>query len=262
MKKVGLALGAGSARGLAHIGVLKILLEEKIPVDFIAGTSAGSIVGGMLAAGKTIDEMKMQAYKAARKRFALFADPTIPRMGLVKGKRIQETLNEIYGKISFNDLKIPFCCIATDIDTGQPVIMREGLVADAVLASCTIPVMLTAVKKDERFLVDGMLVDPVPVNIVRAMGADVVIAVNVMPVIIRPLELDKSPNVLKVLMQTLHITSFQLIKSSLAGADIVIEPQVNHIGYFDFHRVDECISLGEEACRNVVSRIKSLIAGP
>ncbi|MEA1939613.1 MAG: patatin-like phospholipase family protein [Candidatus Caldatribacteriota bacterium] len=177
--KFGLALGSGSARGMAHIGVIQILEAYHIPIDMIAGTSIGSVVGSVYATGASVEKMKKAALAMKhRKSFSLF-DPTIPRSGLISGNRAEEILNKIGLKDkTFDDLKIPFSAVATDIKTGAKVILNQGSVIKAVRASFSIPGIFTPVKYQDYYLVDGGVVDPVPVDVVQKMGANIIIAVS------------------------------------------------------------------------------------
>jgi NTE family protein len=237
--------------------VLDVLEREGIPVDMIAGTSMGAVVGAIYAQSKDIERMKKLAMEEGPSRLSWLVDPALPKSGLVRGRKIEEKLKAILGDTEFKDLKIPFACIATDIDRGEEVVIREGLVWKAVRASISIPVILAVVKREGRYLVDGALVNPVPVSVLKAMGAAFIIAVNVIP--------DESareptePNIFIVVMQTFHIASCLLVKSSLNGADFVIEPQVEEIGLADFHRAEESILQGEMAARKSIAEIKRKI---
>lgn len=258
-KKVGLALGSGFARGLAHIGVLKVLEREGIPVDMIAGTSIGSVIGGLYALGANVARITRLAQELGSSRLSFILDPALPKTGLIRGKRIESRLKSFFGDTEFSDLKIPFACLATDIYDGSEVVIKEGLVREAARASISIPVVLAVVKRGGRYLVDGSLVNPVPVSILKAMGADIIIAVNVLPY--REIPGGDEPNIFEVIMQTLHISSYRVIAASLAGADIVIEPRVVDIGYADFHRVDEGIMRGESAAEQAIPEIRRLLSG-
>ena len=253
-RKIGLALGSGAARGLAHIGVLEVLEKEGIPIDMIAGTSMGALIGALYAQGKAVNEIKALAVDLAPKRFALLADPALPKTGLVRGRKVESVLRSIIGDIEFKDLKIPFACVATDIGTGEEVVIKQGLVRDGVRASGSIPIILTPVKQQGRYLVDGALVNPVPVSVLRTMGADVTIAVNVVPD--NSVREVKEPNIFSIIMETIHIATSQALRSSLSETDIVIEPQVTSIGHFDFHRTQECILQGELATQDAIPEIK------
>ena len=253
-RKIGLALGSGAARGLAHIGVLEVLEKEGIPIDMIAGTSMGALVGALYAQGRGVNEIKNLAIDLGSKRFALLADLALPKTGLIKGRKIKDGLRSIIGDIKFGDLRVPFACVATDIDSGEEVVINQGSVVEGIRASISIPAIFTVVKWGGRYLVDGGLVNPVPVSVLRSTGADFIIAVNVIPD--RSETEAKEPNIFSVLMQTLYIASYRIVKSSLGGADIVIEPQVTPIGHFDFHRVQECILQGQLATEESIPEIK------
>jgi len=266
-RRVGLALSSGGAKGLAHIGVLAALQEQGIQIDMIAGTSMGSFVGAIYAEGKDIDRMRSLAIDLGPKRFSFLADPALPKSGFIRGRKIRNMLRSIIGDIEFRDLEIPFACSATDIESGQEVVVKQGLVREGVRASCSIPVILTPTKLGDRYLVDGGLVDPVPVRVLKEMGADFIIAVSVIPAEQqKPSEGSqnnkgpKEPNILSIAMQTVNIISGQRLKSSLVGADVIIEPQVTHIGWGDFHRANECIYQGELAAQASMQEIRRLLA--
>jgi NTE family protein len=264
-KKVGLALSGGAARGFAHIGVLGVLQQEGIPIDMIAGTSAGAVMGAIYAAGRDTREMIEQAVAASGQKLTLFIDPCLPRTGFLKGRKIKNLLSGfIGGNIKFTDLKIPFACVATDIYTGEEVIMDSGLVLDALRATISIPGIFTVFKHEGRYLVDGGLTTPVPVNVVKQMGADFVIAVNVNHIVSdhigkasqKRLQAHKEPTLLQILMQSFYITTFSLAHRSLAAADIVIEPYMPHINSGDFSKVEEMIAHGHHAAHEALPEIK------
>jgi NTE family protein len=257
-KKIGLALGGGAARGLAHIGVLDILQKEGIPIDMIAGTSAGAVAGAIYAWNQDTTQIKTEALAVNWRKLAPLIDPSLPKSGLIKGKKIKDLLaSYIGGNIKFSDLKIPFACVATDIDTGEEVVFDQGLVPEALRASISIPGIFTVVKREGRYLVDGGLTTPVPVNVVKRMGADFIIAVNVTPTVTnRTQRLDKEPNIFHVMMQSIYITTYSVTRSSLEDADIVIEPDVAHIGAGDFQKAPELIKRGEQAARSAIPEIK------
>ncbi|MBE9482303.1 MAG: patatin-like phospholipase family protein [Chloroflexi bacterium] len=256
-RKIGLALSSGAARGLAHIGVLDVLEKEGIPIDMIAGTSMGALIGALYAQGKSADQIKDLAMEWGSKRFSLLADPALPKTGLVKGRKIKNMLKSIIGDIEFGNLKLPFACVATDINSGEEVVIKQGLVWEGVMASVSIPIMFTVAKRKGKYLVDGGLVNPVPASVVREMGADFIIAMNMASSISGRLhEVDKEPSIFNVIMQTINISSYRVVKQSLLEADVVIEPQVESIGYFDFQRVQECILQGELAAKASMLEIK------
>jgi len=267
-KKVGLALGSGAAKGLAHIGILAALREQDIPVDMIAGTSMGSLVGALYAGGKDIDQIKNLAIDLGPKRLSYFADPALPKSGLIRGRKIKSLLRSIIGEMEFSDLEIPFACSATDIASNQEVVIKEGLVWEGVMASCSIPLLFTPARWGSRYLVDGGLVDPVPVRILKDMGADFIIAVNVVPVGRENLNgarqentEPKAPNIFGIAISMVNSIACLRLNSSLVGANVIIEPKVTHIGWGDFHRASECVLQGELAVQDSIQEIKKQMAG-
>jgi NTE family protein len=266
-KKIGLALGSGAARGLAHIGVLRVLQEEGIPVDMIAGTSIGALVGALYAIRGNITRIEEIADHMSWKRLLSLVDITLPRTGLISGRRMQAWGKTLIGRdIQFSDLKIPFACIATDIMTGREIVLNEGSVMEAVRASISIPGVFSIAKHQGRYLVDGGLVNPVPVATLKNMGAEFIIAVNVLPDITATHETNwigtkvkkgyQEPNIIEILMQSIYIGSHSLAQTALKNADSVIEPQVAYIGPADFHRARECILQGELAAEDCIPELK------
>ena len=263
-RKIGLALGGGAARGLAHIGVLEVLEKEGIPVDMIAGTSAGALVGALYAQGKDASVIKSLTLNLGWRRMASLVDLALPRTGFIQGKKIKSLLELfIGGDIQFGDLRTPLACVATDIETGKQVVIKHGSVLEGVRASISIPVIFTVVKWEGRYLVDGGLSNPVPVSVVKEMGADFTIAVNVIPDIrtrVRRVKDSKEPNIFQVAMQSIYVATYSMVKASLQGADVIITPQVTHIGYGDFHHAEELIAKGKLAAQDCVLEIKRQLA--
>jgi len=177
--KIGLALSGGAAKGLAHIGVIKALEEAGIQVDYIAGSSMGALIGAAYASGVPIDTLEKIAIDTDWKTAAKLFVPGFSTSGLINGKKVKEFLYTFYGDKKIEDLPIPFAATATDISTGKLFVINKGNLLEAVRASISIPVVFTPVKYKDVFLVDGGLVNPVPIDVVREMGADFVIAVHV-----------------------------------------------------------------------------------
>ena len=262
---VGLALGGGGARGLAHIGVLEVLQEAEIPIDMIAGTSAGAAIGAIYAQGKDASLIRNLATGFNWRKLFSLVDFVFPRNGLIQGKRIADLLQLVMGgKIKFTDLKIQLACVATDLSSCEEVVIDEGSVIDAVRASISIPGIFTVFKHKGRYLIDGSLVNPVPVNVLKNKGIDFVIAVNVIPDLRerhyqagkQDIVAFKKPNIFSVIMQSTHIAQCVLLQSCLQNADVVIKPQVAHIGATDFRRAGECITQGRLAAKDSVLEIK------
>jgi NTE family protein len=272
--RIGYALGGGGARGLSHIGVMKVLEEHGIYPDVIAGTSMGALVGALYASGLRAGDIE-RALRLDLRRLAMLADVTWSLSGLVKGKRVTAALESFLGDLTFADLKIPFACVATDIVNGQQIIMRSGPVITAVRASISVPGLFTPVKVRGRYLVDGGLVNMVPVSTCRDMGAEYVVGVNVIPDPAgrihepedetddeeekergRGSRLRRSkhpkpsaPNVVKVLIQSLYIPGYRIAMENLQDADMAISPEVGNIGFFQFDKEVEAIEAGERAAR-------------
>ena len=175
-RTLGITLGSGSARGWAHIGVLQALTEHGIAPDFVAGCSMGAMVGAAFAAGR-IEQLQAWALSLDWKRVVGLADVGL-RGGLFKGDRLLNLYQGQFVQCPFSELSVPFAAVATDLATGQEVWLRDGDVSDAVRASCTVPGLFRPVLRDGRYLVDGSVVNPIPVSLCRAMGAEVVIAVD------------------------------------------------------------------------------------
>ncbi len=272
-RKIGLALGGGAARGMAHIGVLEILEKGNITIDMIAGTSAGAAIGALYAQGKNIGELKKLARSWDWKQRAQAIDLALPRSGFIAGHRIKKLLKSIIGDVKFNELKIPFACVATDVMTGEEVVINQGSVLEAVRASISVPIIFSVVKYGGRYLVDGGLVNPVPVSVLKDMGADFIIAVNVTPrlnkmpgtVYLKESNAErasatKEPNIFSVIMKIFSITNSQVVEASLGGADVIIEPRMAGIRLADFGCTEECILEGGLSAIDAVLEIKRRLA--
>ncbi|MFC1938986.1 patatin-like phospholipase family protein [Chloroflexota bacterium] len=263
--RVGLALGGGGARGLAHIGVLEVLQEAEIPIDMIAGASVGAAIGAIYAQGKDANLIENLAMGFNWRKMLSLVDLAFPRTGLIQGGKIADLLQLVMGgRIKFTDLKIQLACVATDLSRCEEVVIDEGSVIDAVRASISIPGIFSVLKHKGRYLVDGSLINPVPVNILKRKGIDFVIAVNVIPDFRdrhyqagkQDIIEFKKPNIFSVIMQSTQIAQCALLRSCLESAEVVIKPQVAHIGVADFRQVRECITQGRQAAKDCVLEIK------
>ncbi len=271
--KVGIALGSGGARGLCHIGVLDILQSLGIRIDFISGASVGALVGAFLAAGK-LEELKEFAAPLTRKESFKLADLMFPTSGLIEGKKIEGFLREHLGTVRIEDLKIPFACVATDFYSGREVILGSGDLVRAVRASISIPGVFKPVVVDTKLLVDGGVVNPVPVQVVRDLGAEFIIAVDICPEISktppvsdrgesRPVtitqkeEEPKLPNVFEVIMGSITIMESQVVGMRMKSEkpDLIIRPHVSGLGTYDFHRYQEGVGCGSAAVQEAVPKL-------
>jgi NTE family protein len=266
-KKVGLALGGGGARGLAHIGVLKILEKNNIPIDFIAGTSIGAVIGALYSSEPNSKKIEKEALET--KWNDLF-DYTIPRCGLIKGAKIEQYLEKKLGNIKFNQLKIPLYVTSFDIEKNQEVIFSRGDVAKAVRASISIPGIFIPVENNGKILVDGGVIDPIPTEILKKMGAEIIIAVNVdivkerIPIFneeatLKP-GIKKIPNVLKTISRSLQVIESEssILDANKDKADLIINIDLEETGTLDFSDVKKSIKKGEDIARISLRKMKRL----
>ncbi|BDG48157.1 esterase [Parageobacillus sp. KH3-4] len=252
LPKIGLALGSGGARGFAHLGVIKVLEEEKIPIACIAGSSIGALVAALYASGLGLDRL----YRLARSfRRNDYIDFTIPKMGLIAGKRITEFIRLLTKGKKIEELSIPVAIVATDLQTGQKVVFRRGDVARAVRASISIPGIFVPERVDGRLLVDGGVVDRVPVSVARAMGADIVIAVDVSHVKVD----GEIASIFDVILQSLDILQDEIVRHRELASDVMIRPHVEQYSPRAFTHAQEIIAIGEQEARKYVPKIRQVI---
>jgi NTE family protein len=243
---VSLALGGGAARGLAHIGVLKVLAEEGIPVRGVAGTSAGGVAGAFLCAGR---DWRWMLAQARRLRWSDLVQPVVPRMGLLGTERLERLLDRLLGVQRFEDLGLPFAAIAVDITTGEEVVLRTGPLAPAIRASCSVPGIFAPVVIDERLLVDGGLLNDVPADVARALAGGPVLAVRLNGGVRQPV---RPRSIVDVLTSSFALVALHGIQQGLRGADIVVAPDLGRMGYRDLRRVDQFVAAGERAVREAL----------
>lgn len=248
--RIGVALGGGFARGLAHIGVLKVLEQENIPVDFIAGTSVGSVIGAAYASGMCAKEMEEIA---AIVRFKDFSRWTLSRFGLFSNDKMALFLGKALRCKTFEELRTPLAVTATDIVTGEPVVFTSGPLVDPVRASCAYPGMFLPVNVNGRLLVDGLLAYGVPAAPLRAMGAERVLSIFLSAHWVR----SKGPrHVFDVIGQCFSIAQTKMCGPWKAASDIILEPEIGEFGYDDFGRFKELIQAGEAAAREALPLIR------
>lgn len=250
--KVGLALGAGSARGLANIGVVEILEQHQIPIDVIAGTSAGAVVAGLYAAGADMGIVAKMAHELDWNDLVNF---TITRRGLVSSEPLYQILRILTKEQTFEELPIPTAVVATDITTGEEVVISSGLVADGIRASMSIPGVFVPVELEGRTLVDGALVNRVPSSVCRKLGADFVIAVDVGYPPLR----GKVRNLPDVIMSTIDILGRQSAKFRPIDADIVVRPELGNVTSTQLNRSKEIVEAGRAAALAVLEQIKAVV---
>ncbi len=285
--QVGLAFGTGAALGHSLIGILKVFKREHIPIDVLAGTSMGSLVAGLSALGLEPEEIEDLALRIDKGWVYenLFWDLTLPRSGLFAGQTLLRFLRSYFGTREFADLERPFACVATDIETGEEVVLKEGRVAEAIRASCGLPLIFQPIRLNGRYLVDGGLVNPVPTSLLAEQGADTLIAVNLtMPagdsardvkpkgrtVLNAPVDLAslkqlalpevlKAPNMFDVFFQMIYTMEYEIAQSRLGLAHIVIHPDLKGFSWTEMHRAKELIRAGQLVAEQYVPQIKALI---
>jgi NTE family protein len=247
LKRVGLALGGGVARGPAHVGVLAVLAEAGIPIDFVAGTSAGSIVGALFAAGLRMDEIFGLVNSL---NWRTCASLVWPKEGFVSLDKLEAWLVKALGDVKFEDLKKPYCVTATDMRSGTAVRFAQGRLAPAVHASCCVPGFIRPVHMDGKILGDGSLVDTVPVGVLREMGADYVIGVDLFTSAIRPGwgSLGMGFTAVEILVQRAGGGTW--------SADCLITPKLAGVSYLSFRNTEKLIALGRQAAQEKLPEIK------
>jgi NTE family protein len=277
--KLGLALGSGGARGLTHLGVINALLSAGVRIEFVSGASVGALIGAFFAAGK-LDELIAFTAPLTRKESLKLADIMFPTSGLIEGKKIEQFLRDHLGTMKIEDLPVRFACVATNFYTGQEVIISRGDLVTAVRASISIPGVFKPVAVDGMLLVDGGVVNPVPVQVVRDLGAEFIIAVDICPEIAKKMTVQrpiidagrtggtagkeeiKLPNIFEIIMGSITIMESQIVdmRMKTERPDIIIKPAVEDIGTYDFHRYQEGVQRGMSATEQIFSRIRKYIS--
>ncbi len=250
-QKIGLALGGGAARGYAHIGVLKILERERIPVDLIAGTSMGSLVGAYYACGFRSSELEEIAIATKRRHIGSIG---FSKKGLLSTRKITKMLSRNIGSRTFQDLAIPLSIVTTDILTGEEVVISTGSVKEAVLASISIAGVFPPREVDGRLLIDGGYVNQVPVSVVRNMGADFVIAVDVGFLAEKR---DKYNNAIQISMRAIDIMAKKLMAMEEKDADVIIKPDVESESITAYHKAEFFIEAGAKTTEEVLPKIRA-----
>jgi len=296
LPKIGLALGSGASRGWSHIGVIKALLEEGIEPDIVCGTSVGAIIGGSYVAGN-LKKLEHWVLGSTRTDVLRFFDISLSQSGFVDTERLSWFLHSYVAADDqrIEDMPKKYAAVSTNLDTGREVWFTEGGLADAVRASMALPGLFPAVRNDHRWLVDGGLVNPVPVTVCRALGADIVIAVNLNSGIIGKRnnetpevtaedkrgvlssfkqqakeysnsifpnrdEKDEAPGLFYAIANSVNIFQDRITRSRLAGdpADVLLSPHLAHIGMLEFHRAAEAIEEGEGCVQTAMAEIRQV----
>lgn len=260
--KIGLALGGGGPKGLAHIGVIKVLEQNNIPIDYIAGTSAGAMVGGMYAATRNIASLESHFLdKNWLQMLSYFVDPSL-KGGFIQGNKMEEFLDEYLHSMTFESLQIPFRATTVSLQSGKMAELQEGLLTTAIRASCAIPMLFKPVEIKGELYVDGGLLSSVPVQTVKKMGADIIIAVQLNKYYDIHQDISKL-GIFEIGELSLQIVERKIADEEVEQADFVIRPKVSHVHWKNFIQQAERengVALGEEAAKNNINRIKVEVA--
>lgn len=251
--RIGLALGGGAARGLAHLGVIQVLKEEKIPIDFVAGVSVGSIVAAGLAAGLSVEQLGRQAELVNWKDLGRWS---LSLKGFNRNDRMATWLERVLPVRTFEELEIPLRIVATDLQTGHPVVLESGPLFPAIRASCAIPGLYVPVEWQGRLLADGYLTCNLPVQQVREMGANRVIASAIGLEVSDRIKLN---NVYQILLRSFSIMSAAAQRHSMPQADVLIRPRIENFSWTDLHAAEELIQAGELAARTQVEALREML---
>jgi len=291
---VGLVLGGGAALGIAHVGVLRVLEEEDIPIDIVVGSSMGAIMASLWATGKNADEIEKLSRQFEKKWGLLkLCDPVVPISGLVGGHAIKGWLKKQIGNKTFYSTRIPLKIVAYDLIRREELVMNTGSIVEAVRKSVAIPGVVEPVRNKEQVIIDGGVLNPLPTNVLASRGIKKIIAVNVLqspedvsegfdiaqqrlkeqeeipffkaPIQFLNLRLSKamfkvfSPNISDIIVRTLQASEYVIAEQSAQQADVVIHPDLVGIKWFELYKVDDLIKSGEKAARELLPEIKKLV---
>jgi NTE family protein len=254
--KIALVLGGGAARGFAHIGVIRALEQEKIPIDMIVGTSVGSLIGAIYASDANSFELEWTAFSLERDHiidYTLFS--ALTGLGLVKGDKLEGFVKEKIPVANIEDLKLPFAAVATDLNRGTRVVLDHGSVAKAVHSSSAIPGVFIPVEHQGRLLVDGGVIENLPSSVARERGADIVIAVDISVNVVN----FNITNLIDVMQQAVTIMSSENVQYTRKNADVIITPAVGDVGMLDFSQKKRCMQAGIEATQKAMPDIRETI---
>lgn len=261
-QKIGLVLGSGGFRGFAHIGVIQVLKENNIPIDFLCGASIGSLVAAYFSLYSDSNKLEDEIIMNKKEKLPTLFDLGF-RGGLVSGRKFEIFLERMLKRKTFNDCKIPLSIVATNLINGRAVVLNQGNLATAVRASSSVPLVFEPVKYKGHLLVDGALSDPVPVDVIKKMGADIVIAVN----LYHPNEfIDKRFSLPIIALRSTRIVLHNLAKTSIEGADVVLNPDTSNFmrkngykRYFDPPVAKALIEIGRKETERCLPEIKKIL---
>jgi len=251
---IGLALGGGFARGYAHLGVLRVFEEHQIPISCISGSSIGSILSAAYASGTPLERIIERGRDI---RFRDFARWRVSRYGLASNDRLGALVTRFFDSWQFEDLEIPTAIVATDLGTGDPVVFKQGSLADAIRASCAFPGLFEPVQIGTRYLADGGLVAPVPTRAARELGAEIVVGISVG---LHDGQRGAPANIFQVVSRAVSAAQKHQLEGWERHANLVLRPSVQSLAWDDFERMDEAIEAGAAVARSAMPNIKKLLA--
>jgi NTE family protein len=255
--KLALVLGGGAARGFAHVGVIRVLEQEKIPVDLVVGTSVGSLIGAIWAAEQNSFELEWTAFQLEKDDLLDYGLLTaVLGMGLAKGEKLEAFVKSHVKTQNIEELRLPFAAVAADLNWGGKVVLDRGSVARAVRASSAIPGVFQPVTHMGKLLVDGGVVDNIPISVARQKGADLVVAVDIS----ENLGNTNITNLVDVMLQAANIMFALNVEHSRKDADVLLQPRVGDVAMLDFSQKKRCMEAGIAAARQAVPRIRQAIA--
>ena len=254
--RIALVLGGGAARGFAHVGVIRALEQEKIPLDMVVGTSVGSLIGAIYAADLNSFDLEWTAFQLEKDDlFDFGVMNAVSGMGLAKGDKLEDWVRQHIKTANIENMKLPFAAVATDLNWGQKVVLDKGSVARAVRASSAIPGVFQPVQHQGKFLVDGGVVDNIPISVAKAKGADIVIAVDISANVGNP----NITNLLGVTLQATNIMFALNVEHSKRDADVLISPAIGDVAMLDFTQKKRCMQAGIEATQKAMPAIHRAI---
>lgn len=259
MQKIGLVMGPGAAKGLAHIGVMKVLLKNKIPIDIIAGISMGAIVGGFYASGMDIDEIEKVALETNFKNLVNKVSLNrVVKESILKGVKVRHFIDSNLKVKKIENFRIPFGCCAANLANGDEVVFTKGDAALAIDASSTLPGLFKPIEYKGMFLVDGGLVNPLPIDLAKKLGAEKIICVDVLSKF--SIDSDK-PNLLNSALNTINAFEKRLAMLSIEkyGTEVVIQPNLKGFRAYSFNKAKEIIAVGQREAEKQIEDIKKII---
>jgi len=249
--KVALVLGGGAARGFAHVGVIRVLEQEKIPIHMIVGTSVGSLIGALYASDPNSLNLEWLAFTIEKEDIFDYS-VVYSKMGPVLGERLEKFIQTKVKAKTLEQMKIPFYAVATDLNSGGSWVFEKGSVAKAVRASCSIPGIFQPLELGGRMYVDGGVTDNLPVDVARARGADIIIAVNIQKNIQNP----QINSLVDIILQSINIMGRELVSYKCRAYDVLIEPNVGDVGMTDFSQKKRLVDAGIQAAKQALPKIR------